>query len=289
MDLPKYVQTLLAYKWLLLVGIVIAVIAGLLATFTLVNGQLVTRTAKSYRAASTILISDRTRPLYQAQFSVPIPKPTAKATTEFRDLNSVATVYAYIISGSEVRAEVESQLGALRPGEAILAVQRTTQPGTDSTSQGRLSLPLLDVVGVSPMAARAEKIAQTANEIFQAKARAQQTAQKLKPNERVDFLTVDNGTAAEQDTTNPAVPGVAAGLGVLVIFALLVFVIDNIRRGRRAAATPGSRRETRRRAERAPGAEARSVTPARPGQIAPPASPVEDSAFSTAGAGHAEG
>lgn len=261
MELPKYLQTLAAYKWLLLLGVVFAVLAGLASTFTVTDGQIDTRASKSYRAATTIMLSNPTRPIYQAQFRVTQAQPGL--TTESRDLDSVATIYAYIISGTTVAGEVQSVIGPLQPGEAIRASQRTTQPGADTSTQGRLSLPLIDVIGISTDPTRAVQISQAANEAFQRDATAEQDSLKLKAADRVNFMTLAEGGAVEQDGSNPAIPGLAAGLGVLVLFALAIFVIDNIRTSARRRSTRRSQRaRAREQNQRSPTARLTDAEPA---------------------------
>ena len=157
MDVPKYLQILWSYKWLLLVGLVFAVIAAFLAGYTMRDGAIVSRATSTYSASTTVLVGSDNQPLFQAEIpGQPIEQGTTAPVQQ--DLTSTAVVYAYLISGTEVQTAVEAIIGEFAEEETLTAVRRTTQPGGNEQFPGRLSLPILDVVGVSadPIAGRGD-------------------------------------------------------------------------------------------------------------------------------------
>ena len=244
MDVPKYLQILWSYKWLLLVGLVVAVVAAFLAGFTLRDGAIVSRATSTYSASTTVLVGSDNQPLFQAEIpGQPIEQGTTAPVQQ--DLTSTAVVYAYLISGSEVQTAVEAIIGDFADDETLTAVRRTTQPGGNEQFPGRLSLPILDVVGVSPDPSRAEEISRTANTVFQSQVVAEQDAASLAPEQRVQLTTVNESAAIEGEGSNPAIPIVVTGLGVFLVFVALAFVLYNAKlarqkRGRRSGAAPTS-------------------------------------------------
>jgi hypothetical protein len=232
MDIPKYLQILWSAKWLLLVGLVVSVIAAVLAGYRLDSGGLVPRADSSYQASTTVLVSSPDQSIYQAE----VPGQTVQqgsTAPQSRDLTQTAVVYAYIIAGSTVRDAVQAKIGALRPSDSITAVRRTTQPGGDEKSPGRFSLPILDVVGTSDSPARAERISREANTAFRSYVAAQQNASSIPAGSRVQLETIDEGSAIENTGSNSAIPLVVTGLGVFLLFIALAFILHNIRTSRR--------------------------------------------------------
>ncbi len=163
METPKYLIVLWKSKWLLLVGLVVAIAGGMIAGFTIVDGQLVPRSEQSYTASTTVIVSSNTQPMYQAV----IPGQTiveGQTLATDVDLASKAILYAYLVSGLDMRQSVEGQIGTLDETEALTALRRTTQPSGDENFPGRYSLPIIDVVGASTSPSRAEDISRTATD-----------------------------------------------------------------------------------------------------------------------------
>src|SRR4051794_1413447 len=190
MDVPKYLQVLWSSKWLLLVGAVVAGIAAFFAGFTIVGGQVLPRSVQSYTAATTMMVSSPSDDMYQAV----IPGQAlveGQTQPETVDLTSRAILYAYIISGIDLRKQVEDQVGKFSETDSLTALRRTTQPGGDEAFPGRYVLPIISVVGASLDPQRAEKIADAATKIFQDQMVTQQDDQKIPDSERVVVQVLD--------------------------------------------------------------------------------------------------
>lgn len=231
MDVPQYLRILWAAKWLLLVGVIVAVVAALFAGYTVENGRLVPRTPPVYQAATTILVGSANQPLFQSE----LPGQTVEAgetAPQARDLTQTAVVYAYLVSGSEIRARVEERIGAFDSTESLTAVRRTTQPGGDESSPGRFSLPILDIGGVSSSPERAEEISRTANEVFQDYVLTEQSQSGIPASSRVEISTIDEGAAVDVSKSSSVLPLVATGIGVFLLFVVAAFVMWNIRESR---------------------------------------------------------
>ncbi|AYF98923.1 YveK family protein [Protaetiibacter intestinalis] len=238
MDIPKYLHILWSQKWLLLIGLVTAVVAGLFAGYTIVDGTLVSRVVPSYRAATTVLVGSASQPIFQAE----TPVVDGSAAPQSRDLTQTAVVYAYVVAGDQIRAAVEAEIGPLGDGETITAVRRTTQPSGDESSPGRFSLPILDVIGTAEGAERAELISRTATDAFQDYVTAEQDAADIDTASRVQLTTLDQRAAEDVTKSGSMLPVVVTGLGVLAAFIVAAFVVWNVResRSRRRAARPVS-------------------------------------------------
>lgn len=239
MEIPKYLQVLWGGKWLLLVGLVVAAIAAFFAGFTLQNGEVVPRAEQQYTASTTIMVDSQTQPLYQAVIPGQEIKEGVTAPEDV-DLTSKAIIYAYLISGLEMRSTVEKTTGTFADTDGLTALRRTTQPGGNEAFPGRYSLPIIDVIGTSLDPDRAQEISRTAAEAFEKQVVADQDASKMPASERVTLAVLDEGKAVAVEGSNPAIPVVVAFLGVFLLFVAAVFVITGAtssrRRKREAAA-----------------------------------------------------
>jgi capsular polysaccharide biosynthesis protein len=234
--------------WVLLVlGILIAVLAAFATAFKVETGSLTPRTAAQYQASTQVLVTDSTSVFSSRNPAQAVPQGQTAATA--RDLSSLTVVYAYLASSDEIQKKVEAQLGKLGTTESITADQRTTQP-TSTTNTGTYRLPILEVVGTSPSPSRAERISAAATKAFEAEVAAQQSGAGVDPASRVRFQTIRADKATVADGSNPLLPVIAVGIGVLIAFLAIIFAADNVR---------STRRESRKRPAVAPDA---AVAPA---------------------------
>ena len=238
MDVPLYLRVLWSYKWLLLIGMIVAALVGGVVGYTYIDGQLQPRAVQTYRASTTVLVGSPQQPLYQSVIpGAPVQEGVTPTVT--RDLVSTTVVYAYIVSGSEIRTRVEAVVGELTDEEQVTAVRRTTQPAGDEQFPGRLTLPILDIVGSANSPGRAEEISRAANTVFQEYVRAEQDATALPEGERVQLQTLRESQATEVEGSNPLIPVILTAFGVLLLVVALIFVLYNARvsrEKRRAAA-----------------------------------------------------
>jgi hypothetical protein len=251
MDLPVYLRVLWLYKWLLAVGLILAIVAGFAAGFSLKDGALESRSEKSYSAAATVLVSSKSNPLFQAE--IPGQQLTEGVTAPTPvDLSQATVVYAYLVSGSEIRTAVEEQLGELSDVEKVTALRRTTQPTGDEQFPGRLTLPVLNIIGTAATPSRAEEISVAANKAFQEYVTAQQEAQAVEASNRIQLTTLTENAAIEGENSNPLIPVVITALGVFLIFVALAFVLYNAKLSQEKSGAAGRKR----------GSKASAVAPA---------------------------
>ncbi|MCJ1708737.1 hypothetical protein [Microbacterium sp. VKM Ac-2923] len=224
MEIPTYLRVLWRSKWLLLVGAVVAAVAAFFAGFTITNGDVVPRAEQSYRAGTTLLLNGPDQPLYQAV----IPGQElqeGQSQPQNVDLTSRAILYAYLISGQDMRATVESQIGSFAEAETLTALRRTTQPAGDESFAGRYVLPILEVIGTASTPERAEQISRTAAQTFQAQVVADQTTAEIPEGNRVLITTIDEKPGTALEGSNPAIPVVVTFLGVFLLFVAAAYII----------------------------------------------------------------
>jgi capsular polysaccharide biosynthesis protein len=226
MNLTTTMRVIGRHKALLVIGILLAVLAAFATAFRVETGTLAPRTIAEYQAPTQLLVSDPT-----SVFSTKTAPQTlveGQTPAASRDLSSATVVYAYLVSSGTIRDLVEAEIGELSDNESISASQRTTQPSS-TTNTGTYRLPILEIVGQAASKERAEDISRTAAAVFQQFASEQQDAAGVDADARVQLQVIREGDAAPVDGTNPALPIVAVGVGVLLAFLALIFAVDNAR------------------------------------------------------------
>ncbi len=238
MEVPSYLKVLWHYLWLLILGLIVAIAAGIYTGYSLGPDGLESRAVRSYSATTTLLVTSAKDTLYQAE--VPAQEiPRGYTAPQSIDLSNSAVIYAYIISGSGLRQTVIREVGAMDPlTESISAVRRTTQPGGNERFPGNLRLPVVDVIATSATPERASELSAVTTSTFLRHVRQQQDQRKLKENERVQIAVINVGDPVEAETSNPNTPVVFTAFGILVGVIALIFAIDGYRtsRQRRRAA-----------------------------------------------------
>ncbi|MCR2808881.1 MULTISPECIES: hypothetical protein [unclassified Microbacterium] len=255
MEKPKYLERLLRQKVLLIVGFVVAIIAGLLAGLTIHDGAITTRVQKTYTASSTVLLASPQPNFFQVEIpgtAQALPQPNADGTTPTQelivedatplDLADSAIILAYIASSDEVAQAVADRVGDFEDGDGITAARRTTQPAGDERFGGRLSLPLIDIVGTSTSAARAELIANEATEVFADLIRAQQREWGVSEEIRLTLDVLNAPVADSGEGSNPAIPVIVVAVGVMIFFIALALIVEAVRDRRRRREVAGDDR-----------------------------------------------
>ena len=246
MEKPKYLERLLRQRVLLIIGFIVAIIAGLLAGLTIHDGAITTRVQKTYTASATVLLASSQPSFFQVEIpgtAQALPQPNADGTTPTQelivedatplDLADTAIILAYIASSDEVVQGVEERVGEFEDGDGITAARRTTQPAGDERFGGRLSLPLMDIVGTSTSAARAELIANEATQVFADLVRAQQREWGVSEEIRLKLDVLNAPVADSGEGSNPAIPVIVVGLGVFIFFVALALIVEAVRDRRR--------------------------------------------------------
>ncbi|KAA9132914.1 hypothetical protein [Microbacterium caowuchunii] len=250
MEQPVYLRRLRAQKTLLIIGAVVALVAGLLAGFTIRDGGIAFRADRTYAASATVLLTSPTPDYFQTQVpetTQALPQTTDGAVAEELivqeaspiDLSGTAIILAYLASSDEIAEQVAENIGGFADGDAITAVRRTTQPGGDERFGGRLTLPIIDIVGVSTSGERAETIAAEATAVFADYVEDSQRKWGVPEDIRLVLDELNAPVAGTGEGSNPAIPIVVVTLGVFVLFIALALVVGAVRDRRREDGSDG--------------------------------------------------
>lgn len=224
MEIPRYLQVLWKSKWLLLVGIVVAAASAFFAGYTVTDGEIESRAEQTYTAGTTVMVSSQTQPLYQAVIPGQPLVEGESAPTDV-DLTSKAIIYAYLVSGVDMRTAVQAQVGEFDDTENITALRRTTQPGGNEAFAGRYVLPIIEIVGTSNNPERAVEISRAAAGLFNQRVVDDQNASGIPESDRVVLTTLDEKPAVAVEGSNPAIPLVVTFLGVFLLFVATAYII----------------------------------------------------------------
>jgi hypothetical protein len=228
-EVPAYLKILWRYKWLLMGGLIVSLVAGFFAGYTFGPNGLRSRTVKSYSATTTLLVTSATDTLYQAEIPSQ-PRREGYTDSQSIDLSNTAVIYAYIISGSGLQDEVALQIGAIDPStESISAVRRSTQPGGNERFPGNLRLPVIDIVSTAPTPERATEMTAATTSTFLAYVQTEQDKRQLQPQQRVQIRTLHVGTPLVALESNPNVPVVFTAFGLMVALIALIFALHAFR------------------------------------------------------------
>jgi hypothetical protein len=234
------------YKWLLIVGLVVALGAGVSAGYKVENLSFDSRASASYATQTTVLLSSPRTSAYQAVVPGQVLLENETPTTSV-DLAKTAVIYAYIASGSATRDIVADEIGALGSDESMSAVQRTTQPGdpepkSADAGMNRLALPVLAIDTTAATAERAQDIADATFAALNRQVTEQQDAAALAPDLRVTLSVIDEQTFETSSGTS-IVPSAVTAVAVFAAFLVLALALNNYRQVRLERTR--SRRESR--------------------------------------------
>jgi hypothetical protein len=242
MQQPTYLRRLLNQKVLLIIGFVVALVAGLIAGFTITDGQIEPRATRTFMASTTVLLTAPQNDLFQTEIpgtAQVIPEGTDPSTVQEVsapipvDLTNSAILLAYLASSDEIVDATAAAVGGFEDGDAVTAVRRTTQPGGDEAFGGRLQLPIIAIVGTSTSAARAELIAAEATNAFSDLVVAQQDEWGIAEDIRLTLDELNAPVAGEPEGGNPAIPVIVVTVGIFLLFIALALIIEALRDRRR--------------------------------------------------------
>lgn len=245
MDQPVYLQRLLRQKILLVVGLIIALVAGFFAGFSVEDGEVTSRVDRVYSAAATVLLTSPYPSYFQVEIpgvtetlpsvdpddedAVPPPQEVTIQEREVIDQRANATILAYLASSDQISNTVAQQVDGLRDQESIIAVSRTTQPAGNERFPGRLSLPIIDIGATALTPDRAELLAAEATQAFRDMVEERQSTLGVADEIRLELSVLNKPTADEGQGSNPAIPVVIVAFGVFMMFIAAALVIEAIR------------------------------------------------------------
>ena len=125
METPRYLQILARQKILLIVGLVVAIAAGLIAGFTIEDGAVAPRAERTYTAMTTVNLSGPQPYIYQIEVPAQgeaIPEGTDQQLivreSQPIDLTDSAVILAYLAASNQTVDMVEADWGRSRTARA---------------------------------------------------------------------------------------------------------------------------------------------------------------------------
>ncbi|KQQ05075.1 MULTISPECIES: hypothetical protein [unclassified Rathayibacter] len=235
MEIPVYLRVLWYYRLAVVGAAVFAVVVALVAHFDLKDGSLQYRGDREYSAAVTVLLGGGPASAFAAATPV-VEREQGVTAAQTEDLSATAAVYAYLVSGEGVRSQVADREGPLGERESIGAVRRTSQPSRTEENPGRMSLPVLTIIGTSLDPARAVDLSRTAASVFLDEVAQQQDADGIPADARVTLTVTDEGDAVPGPLGTVALPIGATGVAAFALAILAIFAMHGLRLKRRGAA-----------------------------------------------------
>jgi hypothetical protein len=237
MDLTLIGRAIRRNRVLVAIGVLLAVVAGILAGYSVSSSGLEQRTPPVYRGSATIILTNPSLSIYAAQVGGPVGTDP-RAVPENANLAQLAMVYAWLVSGDEIRTRTEGIVGSFASDESLTAQRRSTQPTGNEQFGGNSGLPIFDIVTNASSEKRAQEIAAAATDVFLNFVVTQQDQAGIPPNQRVDASILRSSSAELEDGGSGIVSSILVGLVVLfVAFLLIVYRthVEEIRGGRRNA------------------------------------------------------
>jgi hypothetical protein len=232
-------------NWLFVVaGVMVAVLAGLLAGYSVSSSGLEPRTPPSYRGTATIMLSDPSVSVYAAQLGGDVPADAA-AVAESANLSQLAMIYAWVVSGDEIRDSAQDIVGSFGGGENLTAQRRTTQPTGSEEFGSNSALPIFDVIATAQDGDRATEIAEGATDVFLQYVEERQEAAGIPADERVNVTVLRSASSTMTDGGSSVSSSVLVGVVVLLVVFLLAVYRTHAAEIRAGRAVGPRRRESR--------------------------------------------
>ena len=237
MDLTLIGRALRQHPVLLAVGVVAALLAGFFAGYSYTGQGVEPRTPPVYRGSSTVILTNPNLSLFASQVAPPTAtgdEAEAAPPPENANLAQLAMVYAWVVSGDEIRTGTEEVVGPLADGEQLTAQRRSTQPTGSEQFGSSSALPIFDIVTRASDEDRAREIAAAATDVFLAYVVRQQEAGGIPVEQRVVISVLRSPSAELTDGGSSLVSSALVGVVVLLVFLLLIVYRTNAQQGRRA-------------------------------------------------------
>ncbi|MCZ2822760.1 hypothetical protein O2V63_20680 [Modestobacter sp. VKM Ac-2977] len=241
MDLSLVGRAVRQNKTLVALGVVLAIVGGFFAGYAVSSEGVEPRTPPDYRGSVTLMFNNPNLSIYASEINAEGGADVA-AVPQNANLAQLAIVYAWVISGDDIRSQVEARIGDLGPEEVLTAQRRSTQPtGSEEFGSGN-ALPILDIITTATSAERATEIADAAAAVFMDYLVSQQTVDELAPGERVGASILRNPSATLEDAGSSLTSSILVALAILLATLVLVVYRTNVRQARTdpASAAGGS-------------------------------------------------
>jgi hypothetical protein len=219
MDLPLYARILWKRRWILALGVLVAVLLAITAYYRIgFDGgvpKLTPRSTETWQSQANVFLTEEGFPAgSRAQY-----ENAARFT-------GLATLYARLAEGDELQELIEED-GKL-PGELQAA------PAIDTTA-GAVPLPIISLFGKSPTASGAEQVAARGLDAFLSYVATKQAEAGIPERQRIEFRVLNAPQPAILIDPRKKTLPVVVFLAVMIAAVAVVFILENASRQRSAA------------------------------------------------------
>jgi hypothetical protein len=220
MDLRLHLAVLWRFRFLVLGGLILAVALAFFSYFRvdLSNGTLGYRTQETWQSTETVLVTQKTSPLFSTN-------PSRGGPNSSPDwLLSLPALYAELASSAVINDHLKPELDALHG--SYVASQDFA-----SSSEGGGALPFLTFYASAPSQASSVKLAQASTRTFLNYVSQNQASQQIPNSQRVllQVITPATASAAQVIAGRKKTIPIIVFLAVLMATVGLAYVLENLR------------------------------------------------------------
>lgn len=212
MNLQLYLRVLRRFKFLVVIGFVLAVALAMasMVRVSFAHG-LSYRQHETWQSTTRLFVTEKGFPWGQAS----TPSSTGQDSGR---LQGLAVLYAQLINGNPIQSEIYRSV----PRGDLLTGASVTDPVTGTVQ------PLVDVEGTAPTSSEATRVSQTGARLFQDYIAGQQALNNTRTDNRV-LLQSLYSTKPKLITGRKKTLAIAAFLAVMAATLGLAFVLENLR------------------------------------------------------------
>lgn len=224
MDLRLYIRVLSRWRWLVVAGSCLAVLAALAVTFKVDSDGVGFRESKTYSAIEDVLLTERGFPVGRATVGgtgdpAGAADVAAAAAADSSRLIELAGVYVQLASSDPVVAIMEES-GPV--DGALEAVQFTAD-------DGRSGLPLIRLTALADTGEEAVSLVRRNTKAFRQYVTARQVAADIPPAERIVLTPIRRADEAELTSGRSIVTPVIVFLAIIAVTCGAAFLAENLR------------------------------------------------------------
>ncbi len=224
MDIGLLGRVVWRFKWIVVVGLVLAILLTILATFRVgTNGTLSYRQQDKWASYSQVFVT---------QEGFPWGRLRPAGSVDTSRFVSLAILYSGFVTSDPVKRLIREK-GPTIPGQ-VQAAAIPSSPGSQDF------LPIISVAGIAATKDASVRLTRRATNALVDYIRAQQSANGIRPSDRVVVQVIQGpGRTTLLAGRSKTVP-IMVFLAVLTLVMAIVFVLENLRPRVREVGLPAS-------------------------------------------------
>jgi len=220
MDLSLYGRVLWRFRWLVAVGLVLAVLLAVLSVGKITSHGIAYRKPAVYQSTTTLLLTQNGFPWGRTTFPGTSPLGVSSKYADPTRFSSLTDLYSQFANSDEVRVLMR-RAGA----PPTWSVEATPVAATISTG----ILPVISLAGRADTPANAVRATQVGRAAFLKYVTQQQVLADIPQSQRIDIQTLQVATPPSIVTPHKKTLPIVVFLAVLSAAIGLAFVLENLR------------------------------------------------------------